>query len=126
MAIESFAVLEVLFFFVIWCSCMMLRFAAVVLFIFPFGGASYAATSLPLELEDGVTLDATYFAGSQPGPGLLFLNMCDPSRDQSEWNDVATALAHKGYHILIFDYRGFGQSDGDMPMNLRSASNSPK
>ncbi len=122
MAIESFAVLEVLFFFAIWCSFMMLRFAAVVLLIIPFGGASYAATSLPLELADGVTLDATYFAGGQPGPGLLFLNMCDPSRDQRAWNGVAAALALKGYHILTFDYRGFGQSGGDMPMNLRSVA----
>ena len=98
----------------------MIRSAAVVLSISLFGGASHAATSLPLEMRDGVTLDATYFAGSQPGPGLLFLNMCDPSRDQKEWNGVATALADKGYHILTFDYRGFGQSGGEMPTNLRS------
>ena len=100
----------------------MIRFAAIVFLISLFGGASYAATSLPLEMEDGVTLDATYFAGSQPGPGLLFLNMCDPSRDQREWNGVATVLADKGYHILNFDYRGFGQSGGEIPMNLRSVA----
>ena len=57
---------------------MMIRFVVVLLLIFPFSGHSYAATSLPLTVKDGVTLDATYFAASRPGPGLLFLNMCDP------------------------------------------------
>jgi len=99
---------------------MMIRFAAALLLSFPFSGISHAATSLPLEMNDGVTLDATYYAASQPGPGLLFLNMCDPSRDQKEWADVAAALAGEGYHILTFDYRGFGRSGGERPTNLRS------
>ncbi len=99
---------------------MMIRFAAVALLIFPFGGTPHAATSLPLEMKDGVTLDATYFAASQPGPGLLFLNMCDPARDQKEWKGVATVLADQGYHILTFDYRGFGKSGGERPTDLRS------
>lgn len=98
---------------------MMIRFTAVLLFSLPLSGA-YAATSIALEMKDGVTLDATYYAASQPGPALLFLNMCDPSRDQKEWAVVATALADKGYHILTFDYRGFGQSGGERPTNLRS------
>jgi len=98
----------------------MIRFAAIAFLIFPFAGTSYAATSLPLEMKDGVTLDATYFAASQPGPGLLFLNMCDPKRDQTAWKNVASALADQGYHILTFDYRGFGHSGGERPTNLRS------
>ena len=85
-------------------------------------GAALAAKSLPLELHDGVTLDLTYFAADRPGPGLLFLNMCDRSRDQREWQTVATALAARGYHILTFDYRGFGESGGEMPMNIRSVA----
>ena len=83
-------------------------------------GVVNAESSVPLKLHDGVTLDATYFAAPQPGPGLLFLNMCDPSRDQTEWTDVARSLAAKGFHILTFDYRGFGQSGGERPANLRS------
>jgi len=101
---------------------MMIRVAILVLSSFSFTGVSDAATPLPLEMEDGVILDATYFAGNQPGPGLLFLNMCDPSRDQKEWSGVATALADRGYHVLTLDYRGFGQSGGEMPMNLRSVA----
>jgi len=99
---------------------MNFRFVAGSIFVFLSGNISFAATSLSLEMEDGVALDATYFAADQPGPGLLFLNMCDPSRDQNEWSGVATELAGKGYHILTFDYRGFGKSGGARPTNLRS------
>jgi pimeloyl-ACP methyl ester carboxylesterase len=99
---------------------MMIRFVAIALFILSLGCAANAATSLSLEVKGGVTLDATYYAAKQPGPGLLFLNMCDPARDQSAWSGVATALADRGYHILTFDYRGFGRSGGKRPTNLRS------
>ena len=118
--VEQCVVLVVRFFFAIGCSFTMIRFAAIAFLIFPVGGTAYAATSLSLEVKGGVTLDATMYAAKQPGPGLLFLNMCDPTRDQTAWNNVATALADKGYHILTFDYRGFGQSGGERPTNLRS------
>jgi pimeloyl-ACP methyl ester carboxylesterase len=81
---------------------------------------SNAASSLELELADGVTLDATYYAASEPGPGLLFLNMCTPWLDQTEWTDLATTLSNDGYHILTFDYRGFGNSGGEKPTGLSS------
>jgi dienelactone hydrolase len=85
-------------------------------------GTSYGATSLSLEVNGGVTLAATYYAAKQPGPGLLFLNMCDFSRDQKEWENVATELTSHGYHILTFDYRGSGGSGGKLPTNLRSVA----
>lgn len=85
-------------------------------------GVANAETSLPLNLDDGIVLDATYYAAEQPGPGLLFLNMCDPSRDQTEWKSVATTLAARGYHVLTYDYRGFGKSGGQRPTHLRSVN----
>jgi dienelactone hydrolase len=98
----------------------MIRILTFVLLNVPFTAFSFAATPMSLEVHGGVTLDATYYAAKQPGPALLFLNMCDPSRDQTAWTHVATELADQGYHILTFDYRGFGQSGGERPMNLAS------
>ena len=118
--VEQCVVLVVRFFFAIGCSFTMIRFAAIAFLIFPVGGTAYAVTSLSLEVKGGVTLDATLYAAKQPGPGLLFLNMCDPARDQTAWNNVATALADKGYHILTFDYRGFVQSCCERPRDLHS------
>jgi dienelactone hydrolase len=99
---------------------MTLRILVVAVAVFLVNGISAAATSLTFEMNDGVKLDATYFAANGRGPALLFLNMCDPSRDQDEWTGVATALASRGYHVLTFDYRGFGESGGERPTNLRS------
>lgn len=87
-----------------------------------FATPAYSATSISLEVHGGVTLDARYYSAGQPGPGLLFLNMCDPSRDQAAWTHVATELSAKGYHILTFDYRGFGRSGGERPINLGSVA----
>ena len=98
----------------------MIRSLTFFLFTLAFAVPSDAATSISLEVSGGVSLDATYYSAGQPGPGLLFLNMCDPSRDQTAWAQVATELAGKGYHILTFDYRGFGKSGGERPMNLAS------
>jgi len=97
---------------------MTIRCFAIAFLISALCGTASAATSISLEVKGGVVLDATYYAATEPGPGLLFLNMCDPARDQTAWKKVATALADMGYHILTFDYRGFGQSGGERPTNL--------
>lgn len=99
---------------------MPTRISVIALLVLLVSLRGHAATSLPLEVAGGVTLDATYYAAAEPGPGLLFLNMCDPSRDQMAWRNVAMALSDRGYHVLTFDYRGFGKSGGSRPMNLRS------
>jgi pimeloyl-ACP methyl ester carboxylesterase len=93
----------------------------VVLFLFCIQQAN-AATSLPLKVAGDVVLDARYYAAAKPGPGLLFLNMCDPSDDQTAWANVATALNERGFHVLTFDYRGFAKSGGEMPTGLNSVA----
>lgn len=99
---------------------MTSRFSAIVFLLMPLTCVAEAATSLSLQVDDETKLDATYYAAKEPGPGLLFLNMCDPSRDQKAWSNVATELANRGYHVLTFDYRGFGKSGGSRPTHLRS------
>lgn len=85
-------------------------------------GPSFAEIALPLEVAGGVTLDARYYAAAKQGPGLLFLNMCDPSDDQTAWANVAKALNEHGFHVLTFDYRGFAKSGGEMPTGLSSVA----
>lgn len=101
---------------------MLYRIICVVLSTFLTAATSYGATSISVEVNGGVTLAANYYAAKQPGPGLLFLNMCDFSRDQMEWENVATELTNHGYHILTFDYRGSGGSGGTLPTNLSSVA----
>ena len=62
---------------------MTFRIVVIAVSVFLVGGLSYAATPLTLEMNDGVELDATYFAANIPGPALLFLNMCGKCTHES-------------------------------------------
>jgi dienelactone hydrolase len=89
--------------------------SALVALAFSLSAAARAQTSgksVVLKALDGTTLAATYYGGEQPGPGILLLHQCN--RDRTMWNDVAPALAAKGFHVLTLDYRGYGES-GDRP-----------
>jgi dienelactone hydrolase len=72
--------------------------------------ASAAARTIDLKSPDGIALKASYFPSARPGPGMLLLHACN--RDRSSWNDLATAAAARGFHVLALDYRGYGQSAG--------------
>lgn len=80
-------------------------------------GAACAAQEQPvvrtadLKAADGVNLKASYFAGSNPGPGILLLHQCD--HDRKIWDGLAEELAGAGFHVLTFDLRGFGESGGE-------------
>jgi dienelactone hydrolase len=69
-----------------------------------------AARTIDLKSPDGIALKASYVPAGRPGPGLLLLHACN--RDRSSWNDLATAAAARGFHVLALDYRGYGQSGG--------------
>lgn len=69
-----------------------------------------AARTIDLKSPDGIALKASYFSPGRPGPGILLLHACN--RDRSSWNDLATAAAARGFHVLALDFRGYGQSGG--------------
>lgn len=66
-----------------------------------------------LAAPDGVKLEATYYAATKPGPGILLLHQCNSTR--RSWTTLATRAAARGYHVLAMDYRGFGESGGERP-----------
>jgi dienelactone hydrolase len=72
--------------------------------------APSAARTIDLKSPDGIALKASYFSPGRPGPGILLLHACN--RDRSSWNQLATAAAARGFHVLALDYRGYGQSGG--------------
>jgi alpha/beta superfamily hydrolase len=78
------------------------------------------AQPIQISTHDGVALSGRYYAAASPGQGLLLLSMCDPSEDQTQWASLATSLTESGFHVLTFDYRGFGTSRGSMPKGLTS------
>jgi dienelactone hydrolase len=72
--------------------------------------ASPAGRAIDLKSPDGVALKASYFPAGGPGPGILLFHACN--RDRSSWNNLATAAAARGFHVVALDYRGYGESRG--------------
>ena len=69
-----------------------------------------APQTIDLKSPDGIALKASYFSPGRPGPGILLFHACN--RDRSSWNDLATAAAARGFHVIALDYRGYGESRG--------------
>jgi dienelactone hydrolase len=78
-----------------------------------FGAASAAAqpAAITLKAPDGITLKGTYVSPGKPGPAVLLLHQCN--RDRTAWSGLANAAALRGFHVLTFDFRGYGESEGE-------------
>jgi dienelactone hydrolase len=63
-----------------------------------------------LKAQDGTTLKASYFSPGRPGPAILLLHQCN--MDRHAWDGLAQDLVSAGFHVLTFDFRGFGESGG--------------
>jgi pimeloyl-ACP methyl ester carboxylesterase len=58
---------------------------------------------------DGLTLGGHLFGS---GPSAVILTHMYPA-DQTSWYPTAERLADAGYRVLTFDFRGYGESQGD-------------
>lgn len=77
-------------------------------------GSAHAAAApsrdVTIAAPDGITLKATYYGASGPGPAVLLLHMCNT--DRRSWEPLGKQLSEAGMHALAVDYRGFGESGG--------------
>ena len=73
--------------------------------------ARAAEKVLDISAPDGLKLKATYFSAKKPGPAVLLLHQCN--RQRKVWDGLARQLAASGINVLTFDYRGYGESQGD-------------
>jgi dienelactone hydrolase len=74
--------------------------------------AAQTPAVVTLKAPDGLSLKASYYSPGKPGPGLVLLHQCN--RDRSAWHTFATAAAARGYHVIAMDYRGYGESGGQL------------
>jgi dienelactone hydrolase len=77
---------------------------------FAAASAGAQATDVTLKAPDGIALRGTYVSPGTPGPALLLLHQCN--RDRTAWSGLAAAAAARGFHVLTFDFRGYGESGG--------------
>lgn len=97
--------------------CVIVSFLQSRLIYFPSRGYEYTPADVGLVYEDlaliaddGVKIAAWYIAGSGARGSLIFChgnagNMADRMVD-------ITTLHHMGFNVLMFDYRGYGSSEG--------------
>jgi pimeloyl-ACP methyl ester carboxylesterase len=57
---------------------------------------------------DGITLRGHVFGS---GDRWVILSHMFPD-DQTAWYPFAAELAGRGYHVLTYDFRGYGESEG--------------
>ena len=102
---------------------MNLRRAAAIaacMFAVTAGPAAAQPRVVDLTGPGSLTLKATLFPASSPGPGVLLLHQCN--RQRAIWNGLAQQLASAGVHVLTLDLRGFGESAGDRYDRLSPAA----
>jgi dienelactone hydrolase len=73
--------------------------------------ARAAEKVVDISAPDGLKLKATYFPAKKPGPAVLLLHQCN--RQRKIWDGLARQLAASGINVLTFDYRGYGESQGE-------------
>ena len=95
--------------FFLRCSASVLA----ILFI-PSFVANAQTTTFDFKGTDGVNLKGSYYDPGRPGPGLLLVHQCN--LDRSSWDGLAGDLVSAGVHVVTFDLRGFGDSEGE-PMS---------
>ncbi len=71
-------------------------------------GPPPGASATSIYTEDGVRLRGYLFGSGDVA--IILTHMA--SADQRSWFDFASRLAQKGYLVLTFDFRGFGESGG--------------
>lgn len=77
------------------------------------GPRSGGQQEVSLRTEDGITLLATLYLPSRPGPGIVLLHMQTRSRD--DYRALGSRLADAGFAALAIDLRGHGASDPPPP-----------
>jgi hypothetical protein len=93
-------------------------------FNLPWAGAQNAPNKVSFETVDGVKIEGTYYTGSKGTKSavVLLLHDFDPKTGgkskTDEWDNLATELQKKGYAVLSFDFRGFGDSTTVNPMTF--------
>ncbi len=65
--------------------------------------------SLTFTTEDGITLEGHLFGSGNTGIVLAHMYPAD----QTSWYTTAERLAGRGYLVLTFDFRGYGESGGE-------------
>jgi dienelactone hydrolase len=83
---------------------------------FPAAPVAAQTRNVDLTAADGVVLKASYSSPGKPGPGILLFHQCSANGSRRLWDSLANDLVAAGFHVMTFDYRGFGETGGSVPL----------
>lgn len=91
-------------------------------------GAQANSQKVGFDTIDGVKIEGTYYPSTKGNKAacVLILHDFDKMGGTSrtdEWDSLAANLQKKGYAVLSFDFRGFGQSTGVNPNFWKAPQN---
>lgn len=66
-----------------------------------------------IESEDGITLSAWYLPAQNPEPTTALLYCHGNAGDIRDWVHAALPFVEAGISVLVWDYRGYGRSEGE-------------
>jgi len=73
--------------------------------------AQVERTNVDIKAPNGTLVKGTYHAPGQAGPAILLLHQCN--MDRHAWDVLSGDLTGTGFHVLTFDFPGFGETRGD-------------
>ncbi len=69
--------------------------------------------SLSFATDDGITLKGWLVKPAHPGPKSPAIVICHGvGANRSDFTELATSLARRGFYVLLFDFRAHGESGG--------------
>ncbi len=74
------------------------------------GFAQIQEKNIRITSDDRFVLSGRYYTPNQPGPGILLLHQCNRKGPLTGYEGLAPLLAEEGFHVLMLDSRGFGNS----------------
>lgn len=78
----------------------------------PAGSGEFESEAVEFSTPDGVLLAGTLFSSGSDGSGAIVLAHMRGA-DRSTWEPFAEVAAGNGFRVLTFDFRGYGDSDGE-------------
>jgi pimeloyl-ACP methyl ester carboxylesterase len=81
------------------------------------GEQGVVVESASFTTEDDLHLSGTMYTPKAREMAVLLAHQGTPGTDQKSWQPFAELLAEKGFAVLTFDFRGRGQSEGDLRVN---------
>lgn len=87
----------------------MLRSCLILLFLAAGPGPATGREAVSYSTPDGFRVTADYYRPDMPSARAILL-LPDPKEGRGAWGAVADSLARLGYHVLVPDLRGTGES----------------